>query len=420
MAGARPETRLSPTDPALPDLLRMELAGRRLKSETIAARAGINARTLRDHLTGVRPVPPEEARRLRAALADLGPFLHPDTEAALVRRGDAHGGVEFLSGRDVPLRRVVVDTLWVVFDPHPKERAALQQVVEATFERARTRAPGIVWRYRRGGVLARPTWLRTMSGERQWKALTVQLAPWRIEDRRAVQDLLRALFAAQPGPFRFVPSFKIARIDVASDYAVSPAALLLNRPKARGFAMIEGSDGSATWYFGTRGRAGTLLRLYDGGARHPHDDLSAAGDWTRIEAEIRPKASVALDKLASAMSAMNPFPNFDVTLRVTEGLSLVEWALVDLVRQLGLPYVRRKLDRRDRARLTAALDKLRTGDARIETLGALGGQGGARGAPLTGWWEYVAEIAAHQLLFDPNAEASGEDWRWDAPELVDG
>lgn len=435
------------------DLLRMELSGRGLNARKIAAHAGINDRTLRDHLRGTHPLPPASARALLAALAAHGPFLLPEAESELVIRADSYGSQGPSLGNETPLRRVRVDTVWIVIDARPEERTALKEAVKKLFtnQGVKVREGGIVLRHRCGKVLANPRSVAPPAGsptvawaDREWSRVTFQLAPWRPEDRRTLHRVLRAVLVAQRAHGgRRHPDVTISRIDIASDYAVSPHWLLLNRPRARHCDKIVNGQGGVTWYFGKRARGVPLLRVYDGQARHGADADFPTGPWTRIEAEFRPPKAAPIGELAAMLHVMDPFPNFDVALRVTPGLSLVDSALVDVARRLGYPYVRGQLPRPDRERLRAAWNRLRASDARVATIGALDGVPHAPGAmssvwpapgrlsgrvvsakatglhpATTGWWDYVAELARFQLLYDPDAEEQGEAMRWDDPELV--
>lgn len=414
-----PESTL-PAHPSagLADVLRAELAARDLTTKRLAEAAGINPRTLRDHLDRRHPFTDVEIPALLAALRALGPFIIPQAEDALVIRAGRNGKDRPANGAAVPSvlpepdsrAGVIVDTLELVLDPHPNERAALQAAVEATFE-WRKRRDGAWW-LKREEVYAKFT---RVPGSKEWKALTVQIEPWRDSDRRIVQELRRAMLSGQPEAVKRPPELRVARIDVACDYAVEPYWLLLNRRRVRSWLRLEDRNGGTTVYLGARGE--NAIRVYDGAAWHSTDPAAKSGKWTRVEAEIRFPASVAPGGLPDALRAADPFPEFTAALRAAPGLSLFDAALVELANDLGLPYVRGRLDAKDVRRLNAAWKTLGESDARIETFAVLDGEPDGAGRPRLGWWNYVATLVSHQLLCDPDADARQEHLWWDDPEL---
>ena len=395
---------MSPTFPRPPDprlelgrLIAGELGRRHMSPVKLAAIIGMKERTLRHRLAGEYPFTPDEARSILDALGGPAGFLDAEAAESLVIRAGRNMPDPGMTGASVPLLRLAVDTVGLVFEPDAAEVQDAKELVKRHLPTSFSVIGDQRWHYERDGMLA--SWDRDPES-RQWSTLRVQLAPWNPEHRRTLQALVSGVPSLWGDSLGSPARFMFSRVDYACDYRASPDWLLVHRPKALRDRRTDSGDGS-TRYSGGRGRGCSPIRLYNGSHRHPDDQLSAGGAWSRLEAEMRFDRRTRADELPNALFEADPFPNTGVALLPGTRLLPEEIGHVMVVRELGAPYVRTQHGAKSAEwlRISKTLAKLTRGPQRVLTPGRL------PEAERRAFWAEVSASILYALGADPDREA---------------
>lgn len=391
-----------------------ELAARGYPTTWVATAIGVPGRTLRAQLAGEYPVHPNVAQRLCKFLDADGPYVFDEVRPVLVILGKAPDP----QGPRTPLTpvRLRFDTVTVTLEPTDARRAEVRGVLQRLFPVHHTGTN--VQGYRTPGMaVAGP---RLPSGEERPRAcawwdpwargvawLRFQFSPWYPPHCRLLRRLLRLASARTWSGLLGIPGVtKLARYDLAVDYQAQPAWLILQRPRAELFRMLESNRGSLTWYAGATEDAVTV---YDYAEKH-----GVVGPLTRVEARVEPSPQPELHLIRGVESDAprprpvgpeflpEPFRNVRLgTLHAPE-LDWAESAFLAQARIHGSPWTLGHLTKTnpaDAARLQAALEKARAGPTLRQPSEAL-----------VGFWALAVDALRDRLLYRVDDDGDGSHW----------
>ncbi len=377
-------------------MLNAELYARGTNPTRFAKNADIKGKTLRSYVAGDHPFPPDIARKLVVALDDE-PFVFPEVRDALVIRGrapDLRKPPKLVEPEDIR-----VDTVVLTLDVDPSRRPEVSAILaEQLRERLSGKSRLHGYRDARhaavGAKTVRAHWNPSWS-TRRW--LRLQLAPWEPEHCRLLQRLLRCSCERTPaGLLGCGPEVRFARLDVAVNYPVEPAWLLLYRPRARTDWTLESRDGMRTQYAGRLKDAELIVRLYDWARYHEQP-----GPVARIEAQRNFRRQISPEELDREES---PFKNADLGDLYCPDLGIMETALLSWARDVGIHWVLKQLDKRspsDAARLRSAIAKARA-SSRLESPTEI----------LEWMWPYLVEVLRTRLFWHEVGEGDLQPWSY--------
>lgn len=331
--------------------LASELAGRGLNATKFAQECRVNARTMRSYVNGEFSIPPDVARELIVALDACGGFVHPAVRDALVIRG--RGPDLRTPPNQIEPLDLRVDTVVLTLEVDESRRAAVAAFLAAQLppkRKDRYRLEGRV-QLGDGGASIIVSW----DGEQRGKArrVRVQLAPWEPQHCRLLQRLLRCAALRSPGGLLAEgPVVRFARLDVAINYAAEPRWLLLHRPRASTYRMLESKDFQLTYYAGSRKGCDCLIRLYDHARHH-----KKPGPVARIEAELHFNPQISPVQLEDQK---NPFRVVELGPLFCPELTFTQAALLHWAKDVGIRWAMKQLDQEcptDAAQLKVALQK---------------------------------------------------------------
>ncbi len=254
-----------PIHDELPTLIRREATLRDLTIADLAALAGMPRTTVRAYLRGDRALPDLAARALLSALHQHGPFRVRETEARAVIHLTHYLPLHTL--HMVEPSRCGWDTLILQLGSDTPRHHVEDALIHRGFDPAKVK--GLFDAVTLGGVvIGRP---RYSDHAHRWQ---VQVTWSRTTHRSTLRWLYSVLKPSQ---------VHLCRADLAFDYPVPTASLLLFSRYVRTASKVTSDKRGLTWGYNSR-KSQRFIRVYDKAAQQGRDDLS-----TRVEVEWKPR-----------------------------------------------------------------------------------------------------------------------------------